>query len=516
MKKPASRLDDHNTALTSRQLIDHAGIEHEARALATQCLPAAHQAALATAETIVVELIEQRLSARAAYLDQEAQGIHEQITDLPDPRADRNLKHLAAHVLNETMKVFSANAPVIRQTIAAERNAKSEYNAWRDANALTHRQPVYPVSRVQHFALIVLLGMIEAAANAFMFLNATPDGLVGALACALFIAACNIGLAVFAGILPLRYLNLPTRSVHYWAWPTLVLATLLIVFTNIFAAHYRELASTATDTTDQIRVLSHIISHPFDLSLQSYALFVLGLLFAALAAFKGYTASDRYPGFEAQHRRWTDSLDDLNYLKTSIHGGLDAVREAEIVYVADKPLATRALIDAIRKRHTALIIKGAQARQLDGRDAAVATAAINRFRTLNLAIRTDGVTPAYFATPPRLSLLAGNGLEPAHALRDDAQLTTLVDAAATTHLEHTEKFLDLITELLKQIETAKDNTDKIMATIEKSFVDEAALPALSQLRDLIGQTRPAPASKGDDPCPPRLAISATRPTAVAS
>jgi hypothetical protein len=175
MKKPASRLDDHNTALTSRQLIDHAGIEHEARALATQCLPAAHQPALATAETIVVELIEQRLAARAAYLDQEAQGIHEQITDLPDPRADRNLKHLAAHVLNETMKVFSANAPVIRQTIAAERNAKSEYNAWRDANALTHRQPVYPVSRVQHFALIVLLGMIEAAANAFMFLNATPQ-----------------------------------------------------------------------------------------------------------------------------------------------------------------------------------------------------------------------------------------------------------------------------------------------------------------------------------------------------
>ena len=212
--------------------------------------------------------------------------------------------------------------------------------------------------------------------------------------------------------------------------------------------------------------------------------FFFGLLFAIFAGFKGYTSSDPYPKYEQQHRHYVDAADDLNYLKSAIHGALYTVREQEIVYAADKPMATRALIEAIRKSHAALGIQLERARALDHSDVKAATAAIERFRQLNTAIRTDGVRPAYFDTKPDFSLDAVQ-------LHSADSLGQQVTAAAETHHAHTEKFLKLITDLLKQIEVAKDRTETMMHAIEKSVVDETALPDLSHLRDLIAAQHPA-------------------------
>lgn len=494
--------------LSLQQLITVTDIERQARALATQRLPTCEQTSLSKAEALVVELADARFSARQMALEDEAQAIDEQLTELPDPRLDRNLKTLAVHVLNEIMAAFWTHASTIKTTVAAERDSKAELNAFRDANDLLHRLPDYPLSRIQHFALIVLMAMLEAAANMTLFFNGTPAGLAGALTCALLIAACNIGIAVFAGLLPLRHLNLPGWRVRLWAIPTLVVAGALILLTNVYAAHFRQVAG-RTGAHGEAAVLAHLAAHPFELSLPSFALLLFGLLFAVYAVFKAYTASDPFPGYERQHRRHVDCQDDLAYLKAAIHGGLDAVRQAEIVYAADRPQAVQALIEAIHKRFAALSAAGVRARALHARDVAAATAAINRFRTLNLSIRTDGVTPAYFATPITFPAFHDQG----DAV---ARLGARIEVAAAHHLEHTEKFLDLITTLLQQVETAKDNTDRIMAAIEKSCVDDSAVPDLADLRQLIVSQQLIPVSPGEAPCTAPAANSATTPTAVAS
>ena len=393
------------TTLSARDATEYAEIEKEARTLAVQRQPPAHQTSLSKAEAAAVELIENRIDARAKKNADSAGEILSRLVELPDPRADRNMTQLPEHVANCIMAVFHDLAPAIRQTVAAERDGKAKYNAFRDANGLLERDPDYPPSRILHFAVILLAMLGESAVNGVLYFNATPNGYLGGLTMALLIAAINIGLAVVAGVFPLRHLNLPNPRVRYWAVPMLVVIAVTVVFINLYAAHYRDLAASADDF-DEARVLARLVSEPFNLSLNSFGLFVLGLLAAGFACFKGCTASDPYPGYEQQHRRYIGAVEDLDYLKSSIHGGIETVREAEIVYAADKPMATLTLIEAMRKSHAALVIQQDRTRALDVSDIKAATASIKRFRELNLAIRTDGIAPDYFAIPPDFSHLA--------------------------------------------------------------------------------------------------------------
>ena len=507
MKKPI--LPDPFTPISARDVTEHADIEATARSLAVQRLPPAVQTALSKAEAAVVELIEVRSAARATQRADRAAGIRERLVELPDPRADRNLLQLPEHVTNCIMGVFHEHTPVIRQTVSAERNGMAEFGAWRDKHNLLERQPVYPPSRLLHFATILLVMMVEAAGNAYLYLDATPAGVFGALATAFLVAALNVTLAVIAGLVPTRYLNLPDKRVRYWAIPLLGVLAATIVFLNFYAAHLRDLAS-AIDDLDQTPVLAHMLHHPFDLSLLSYGLFIFGLIFASIAALKGYTASDPYPGYEQQHRRYVDALDDLNYLKSAIHGGLDSVRQAEIVYAADKPLAAHALIEAIRKSHGGLAVQQDRDRALDASDIKAATSAIQRFRDLNLAIRTDGIVPAYFARTPDFAHLL-------HRSDTASTIAPQVEAATEKHREHTEQFSKLITRLLQQMEAAKDNTELMMRAIEKSVVDETALPSLAELRTLLEPHLPPPQPGEKTTCTSthdRPVNSAKRPTAA--
>lgn len=510
-------LPSHSAPISVRQLNSHARLEPEARALATQSLPKADQDGPSKSESEAIELIEGRITTRNDAREAEAHNIEGLINDLPNPDTDCNLFHLDAHVTNEIMKVFHTHAPAIRNTVAHERQAQAALNAFRNANGLGDRTAFYPLSRINHFAMVGLVMMIEATANMFMFIDAVTTGLLGALTTALAIAAANVALAIFAGLVPLRFLNIKDQEdgssrrslvIRLWAIPALSVSACLIMFLNLFAAHFRELA-VAKHAFDEKLVLARLIAEPFNLSLQSYILLILGLLFALYALHKGYTASDPYPGYEAPARRQAEAADDKNYLTASIHGGIDAVREAKIVNVTDYPLATGGQLAAIRKRLTALAISNGRDQSLDEQDERAAKTAIANWRALNRQIRTDGITPGYFKTPLdfkhlrqpldtaaivdiKLELAAGTSwadiMDRRKVSRDTvyhAHLANLIETATAAHEKHTKRLFELVTRLLKRVEDAKDKTEQIMAAIEQSHVDDDALPDLAELRALI-------------------------------
>ena len=465
--------------ITARDLIDAANIEPEARSLAVQRLPAAHQTAPSNAEARAIEIVETRIRARSEILAGQIHDIHERLAEVPDPRDDRNIAHLPQHVTNLIMDVFANFSGIIRATIAKERSTKAEFEAWRDEHKLCHREAVYPVSKIFTFAAAIVLLLLETTVNSALYFNASDTGWLGAYATALLIAGVNVGLAVLSGYAPCRYLNHINPRHRWWAIPALAIAVPLIVINNLFAAHYRDLASATTDAPfNEFQVATRMSADPIGLSPTSFALLIFGFLCALIAGRKGYTASDPYPGYEAQHRRYIEALENVAYVEAEVHGGLETVRKAEIVYAADRPLAARALIEGIGKSYAALAANQIRNGEFDTGDIKALTTAVQRFRDLNLHIRTDGIVPAYFRNEPAFSHLSP-------PCQPETGLSQLIGAASERHRQHTVEFQKMINRLLRQVETAKDKTGTIMRAIEASCVDETTLPKLSEIRAVL-------------------------------
>ena len=473
--------------ITAAHLCDATGIPAEARGLAARGLPPSDQTTPTSAETAAFEIVTARIAARHNALDAHDHTIRAALAELPDPRSDATPATLHALVSNKLLEIFQAFGPVIRSTVAAEALARAELEAFRHRHGLLERSPTYPLSLVEHLAYVAVLILIEAAANMALFANASDHGLTGAFLTALAVAAVNVFVAVFAGILPLRHLlnshdlpDHPNRARHtrLWATPALATAFLAILAVNYMAAHYRQVASTS-DSFDEAQVIAHALHATFDLSLSSIALFAVGLVAAAFATYKGYSASDKYPGYEQQHRTFLAAAENRDGLAASLHGNIDTVRTTTLDTVHHRIVAVRAQLDDIRKRASALAILRPQTAKLDASDIAALSAALGRFRDLNLAVRTDGLAPSYFATPPDLSLLVPADPTPA----DD--LPALIDDAHERHIAHGERLHQLYTAQLRRVETAKENADKMMTTIERSRVTDADIPQLSELRALI-------------------------------
>ena len=485
-------LPDCAAPVTAQQLVAFTGIEAEARGLAAHGLPPRDQDHPSKAEAAAIEIITGRIDKRHHDLDTQAHTIRSMLADIPDPRTDGTADTLHAVVGAAIMATFQTLSGTIRSTVEVERAGRSEYAAFRHKHGQLERSASYPLSKIRHFGIIGALVLIESIANAAMYLGTTGAGWAGALLTAFAVSVANVAISTAAGIAPCRALHLHDlpplqpnrqRNTRLWAIPALIVAALAIVFINAYASHYRMVGTTSTtdDFTD-LQVLHHLGSAPFDLSLAAYGLFAFGMLCALAAAWKGYRSSDKYFGYEHADRSYRAKAEDRDDLKAHIHGALDAVRQVEIDGVFNRAIATKAMLDDIRKRHTALQIAEPRSRKLDASDIAAAHAAITRFQALNRDIRSDGVVPTYFDTPADLSLLVP---EPTH---DD--LAALIEAATEANVAHTEKLLKVIARQLERIDRAKDRTDQAMAVIERSTVAEHDLPKLSDLRRLIDDDQP--------------------------
>ncbi len=176
------------------------------------------------------------------------------------------------------------------------------------------RAPAYPDSHIMTFSILAGLVLFEGLANAYFFSKGSDLGLLGGWIQAITVAFTNVIASFFIiGFLGLRMLQNPHRPFSFAAACVFVpVAVLLIGFLNFSAAHYRDLleinaatlamgdlAPTGEYLTPITRALTFA---PFE-TLEALLLFILGMTFAVIAAFKGATFDDRLIGYGAAHRR---------------------------------------------------------------------------------------------------------------------------------------------------------------------------------------------------------------------
>ena len=235
-------------------------------------------------------------SQRAAYVDR-----------MPVKDVTPDINRVRDEAIDELQSLTSREGTTIEAMHKDCSRRLHDYEHFRHQNDLT-REPYYPEDRLRHVLLAVVALVAESLLNASMLAIGSTGGLIGGWFIAITIACLNVGGAFVGGNL--------ARLVHDRSWARRTLGYvsigsigLVLIAFNLLVAHYREaLVIAATQGYEETMSAGRVALESFRedyfgaSDFMSWTLFGLGLLSAALGAWKGYTIEDPYPGFSRRAR----------------------------------------------------------------------------------------------------------------------------------------------------------------------------------------------------------------------
>jgi len=187
-----------------------------------------------------------------------------------------------------------------------ERN-RHHFNLFKQENRLRD-DARYPESKTLYLSFAFLIFLIESVANGFFFAAGSEFGLLGGVSQAVIIAFINVVPAYFLiGVVVLRYKNHISpvkKGLSYIVLPVYMGWTILF---NFVIAHYRDLYAVNPESAVSL-ALENFMGNPFGLAdINSWMLFLMGIIFSAIAAIDGMLSDDRYP----EYGKWQRRLDEM-------------------------------------------------------------------------------------------------------------------------------------------------------------------------------------------------------------
>ncbi|MGO7847599.1 DUF4064 domain-containing protein [Rhizobium ruizarguesonis] len=196
------------------------------------------------------------------------------------------------------------------------RDADVELADFRERNGLQKRVAQMKTSgfTVLKWMVIVVLLLLETVLNGVFLAEGSDQGLLGGYTLAFAFAFGNVALTVINGLFVIP------KFVHRSIWWKVVgfLGILLWIFTavgiNFVLAHYREVSQFTPENMGSA-VMDHIVTATFAFtSINSWILFVSGLIFSLIALVDTLLIRDPYPGYAGTYQRFLDRQDD--YIET--------------------------------------------------------------------------------------------------------------------------------------------------------------------------------------------------------
>jgi len=254
-----------------------------------------------------------------------------------------------------------------------------------------------PSNRWTSFGLLFVLLAIESTLNGIFFAKGSDYGLIGGIGTAIGISLVNVALAFSLGLGPARWTkhnNYVLKAVGSLAF---MMGLSLLTVLHAFAAHLREATASFIDEDEAARAAWQALLHnPLHINDPNSAyLFALGMLFAALAIYKGYMFDDPFPGYGAVTRRFAKARDAYSNEHALLFEDLEEAREDVISSLSDGiqriPTFPQAAAN-IRAQRTTIL------EQFRAYEAGVETAVrqlLAKYREANIKARTSGV-PSHF------------------------------------------------------------------------------------------------------------------------
>lgn len=348
----------------------------------------------------------------------------------------------------ETIGAFKAETQQRLNDLTLERDNVIASRRFLDRFRRDHRldRPAQvPDSHILHFAVILLILVVESVLNGLFFAKGSDYGLLGGASQAFIIALLNVGLAFAAGrgIAPL--LNHRSSAVKAIGAAGLTLYVPVAAGYNLAVAHFRDATTAATTAAasaagfggadDAARVaIETLLAAPLAVAdFESWILFGVGLLFALAALIDGYVWDDPYPGYGRQSRHSRQLHED--YID-KCEAAIEALKEISETSSADLEATLEKVRQHRREYDAALISRARLIRQyrahLDYLET-VANKLLALYRAANA--RARGASPAprwrlWTMTRPVVDVAAPSPRSAEHLDRQLADVDAEVKAAA--------------------------------------------------------------------------------------
>lgn len=309
------------------------------------------------------------------------------------------------HQAESDLEAELAGHPEVVRLRRDERSALRSLRVYQRKHRLD-RDAHWPESAWMHYGLVVFIALVEFIANAIFFADGNTLGIAGGLVLALLLVLFNVGSGFWVGkaVVPNRQHIEPARRMRANFLIGLYVAVVLAA--NLMVAHYRDLCVNGLALSGD--VAGELIRSPFDLSVHSMLLFLLGTLAALLMVWKAFKSDDPYPHYGDNWRRCRLAHTAYEEAKAQMLGRM-LDRAKAIPAACDDTVGQTA--ESIKQMEREYL--GAQA-ELDGYDTSrqhyeqQCHVLLIRFREENCVVR-DTDAPEYFKQFPTFADLSVRG-----------------------------------------------------------------------------------------------------------
>jgi hypothetical protein len=193
----------------------------------------------------------------------------------------------------------------------------------------------HPRSIVLNVGILLVLALIEGFLNGTFLSQGDEFGLLGGFFQAIIIAVVNIAAGLFYGS------RGATQLVHRFFLRKTVglLATIIwivfVLYFNLAVAHYRAALTGPDPENAATKALFTLLNSPFAVNdLRSVLLMILGIAFSFIAAVKGWSMDEPYPGYGAVTRRRDYAHEEYTEHKSELMGTLEALKDSALESMA--------------------------------------------------------------------------------------------------------------------------------------------------------------------------------------
>ncbi|MDB5658478.1 MAG: rane protein [Cypionkella sp.] len=178
---------------------------------------------------------------------------------------------------------------------------------------------------IKVFSLTIILVVIEAGINSYLFSKGNEFGLLGGLLAALIVSVVNVGGSAMLGYLA-RYLHHCNLLLKLGGLIFVLVWMAFAVAMNLGVAHFRDGLESGLSWAEATEgAVPALLARPLYLaSIESWLLVGIGLLISVLSFRKGWHTDDPYPGYGRLERSLTKAR---SVYELELHNALEDLKD---------------------------------------------------------------------------------------------------------------------------------------------------------------------------------------------
>jgi hypothetical protein len=299
-------------------------------------------------------------------------------------------------------------------------STEGHLNSFKTINQVNH-EPDHPHDIPHYLSVVFLIMIVEALLNSFFWSKGSGHGLAGGYLMAVVLAIANIALAILTG-LGFRHINLQGNNQKSIAFGSAILGTISILWLNFYIATTRNSIVTQLNTDNKVKLLFQ--------ETESTVLFILGIVFAAYAAYKGFRLLGSIPGYRKVHDDYESAFATIKDIESKIKNSIKNTADTALNKLAN----VNGKISQAKQKGSAL---SGEIKVLEKDFHAVTKQVelslgqiIQKYRATNSASRPQGIeAPTYFSEQVSLDIEPTEEL--GHLIHDCHELNQEVEVISS-------------------------------------------------------------------------------------